>query len=67
MKTIYTEEMVFNDEKRIKLIFGFDREIINKIRKLPDCRWNKNLLCWHIHFIENHLDYLNKIFADSFY
>jgi integrase/recombinase XerD len=65
MKTIYTEEMVFNDEKRIKLIFGFDREIINKIRKLPDCRWNKNLLCWHIHFIENHLDYLNNLFSDS--
>jgi integrase/recombinase XerD len=66
MKTIYTEEITFNDEKRIKLMFSFDREIINKIRRLPDCRWNQNLLCWHIHYIENHLDYLNKMFADSF-
>ena len=66
MKTIYTEEISFNNERRIKLIFSFDREIINKIRRLPDCRWNQNLLCWHIHYIENHLDYLNKMFVDCF-
>jgi integrase/recombinase XerD len=65
MKTVYTEEIVFNDERRIKLIFSFDREIINKIRRLPDCRWNQNLLCWHIHYIENHLDYLNKMFSGT--
>ena len=62
MKTIYTEEITFNNEQRIKLIFSFDRDIINKIRRLPECRWNQNLLCWHIHYIENHLDYLNKMF-----
>ncbi len=66
MKTIYTEEITFNNEPRIKLIFSFDREIINKIRRLPDCRWNQNLLCWHIHYIENHLDYLNKMFNGTF-
>ena len=66
MKTIYTEEIILKDETRIKLLFSFDREIINKIRRLPDCRWNQDLLFWHIHYIENHLDYLNKMFAGSF-
>jgi len=58
MKTIYVESVVHNNEKRIKLVFKFDPELVGKIKQLPGARWSQTLFCWHIPYREEYLDYL---------
>ena len=62
MKTIRANVLQFKNHKRIGLSFEYDKELIREIRKLPDCRWDPEGGFWHIHFIENHINYLNKMF-----
>ena len=63
MKTVYIESIIHNDEKRIKLNLTYNDPLYAKIKRLPDCRWSKSLRSWHIQYIENHLEYLNSMYA----
>ncbi|UCG28451.1 MAG: tyrosine-type recombinase/integrase [Bacteroidales bacterium] len=55
MKTIHVESVIHRNEKRIKLIFKYDQEIIDKIKALPGARWSQTMFCWHIPFREDYL------------
>ena len=33
---------------RIRLIFGYDDELIDRINRIPGCRWSNTMHCWHI-------------------
>ena len=35
-------------EKRLKLKFRYDRELIRRIRVIPGCRWSASMSCWHV-------------------
>ncbi|MEZ5021614.1 MAG: tyrosine-type recombinase/integrase [Bacteroidales bacterium] len=48
MVTIIAERVSHDSGIRVALRFPFDRELIEKVRLLPDCRWSKRLNCWHI-------------------
>jgi integrase/recombinase XerD len=54
-KEVATEIVIHNNEKRIKLIFDYNNEIINKVRKIEDARWSATLSCWHIPFSAKYL------------
>ncbi len=65
MKTIYVESVVHKNEKRIKLVFKFDPELVTKIKQLPGILWSQTLFCWHIPYRENYLDYLMEQLGDK--
>jgi len=58
MKTIYVESVIHKNEKRIKLVFKFDPELVKQIKQLSGARWSQTLFCWHIPFREDYLTYL---------
>ena len=58
MTTIYVKTVIHRNEKRIKLIFDYDAELIREVRKIPGCRWSQTMCCWHISFREDYLTYL---------
>ncbi len=65
MKTIYVESVVHKNEKRIKLVFKFDPELVKKIKQLPGARWSQTLLCWHIPYREKYHEYLIEQLGDN--
>ncbi len=65
MKTIYVESFVQRNEKRIKLVFKFDPELVKKIKQLPGARWSQTLFCWHIPYRDKYLDYLVEQFGNK--
>lgn len=64
--TIYTEKTNHRGEQRVKLLFGYNREIIADIRELPGRRWSKTMQCWHIPHRSKHLEYLNAYFEGKY-
>jgi integrase/recombinase XerD len=42
------ERLIWKGEKRIAIRFLYDREIIERLRKIEGCRWSATLGCWHI-------------------
>ena len=59
---IITKYVIHRNQKRIQLIFDYDREIINLVRKVPDCRWSATMQCWHIANNKDSLQKLKNIF-----
>ncbi len=47
-KTIRIRRCMHRQEVRIQLLFAYDQKLIDKIRKLRDCRWSETMNCWHI-------------------
>lgn len=37
-----------NGEKRIKLIFDYDKQLIAKVKEIPGARWSSSMKCWHV-------------------
>jgi integrase/recombinase XerD len=48
MQTIRIEPAVHKEEQRIKLLFGYDKELISLVRKIPGSAWSRTMKCWHI-------------------
>lgn len=48
MKTIRTEVITYKGDKRIKLIFDYDNELIQRVKEIPGARWSDSLKCWHL-------------------
>ena len=47
-KGINAIPVIHKGEKRIKLIFNYDPELIKMIRKIEGCRWSATMKCWHV-------------------
>jgi integrase/recombinase XerD len=58
MTLINIKTIIHRNEKRIRLIFDYDPELIRKVRELPDIRWSQTIQCWHIPYREDCLTYL---------
>lgn len=48
MKTIIVTKITHRQQKRLALIFDYDKELIRIIRQLDHCKWSKTKQCWHI-------------------
>ncbi len=64
VKHIKLEEVNHKGEERIKLIFEYDSELIERVNTLDDCRWSATMRCWHIPYREDFLGYLKNKFSD---
>jgi site-specific recombinase XerD len=59
---IETKECIINGKKRIALIFDYDKETIDQVRKIEGRRWSASRKFWHIPYQENALEILNETF-----
>lgn len=57
--------VIHNNEKRIKLVFNYDLNIIEQVKKIPDALWSQTMKCWHVPFTNNYMDYLNTLFNNK--
>ena len=47
-KKIFVEPTFHRYENRLKLLFSFDKELIDLVKTIPDCKWSATMNCWHI-------------------
>jgi len=52
-KVITLKACTHKGEKRLQLLFGYDKELIDRLRSHPDCRWSKTMHCWHVPYSED--------------
>ena len=45
---IQTERVEFNNQKIIKLLFEYNKEIVAVVRPIQSVRWSRSMRCWHI-------------------
>lgn len=62
MRTILVKRVIHRKEKRVKLIFDFDVEIMNIMNTMDDIAWSSTMSCWHIPFSKSYLSDLEKTF-----
>ena len=48
MKKIFAKTVMHRNEKRIQLIFNYDIELTNRIRKITGRKWSETLQSWHV-------------------
>lgn len=41
-------KVIHRNEERICIRTGYDKDIIAKIKQLPDAKWSKTMNAWHI-------------------
>jgi site-specific recombinase XerD len=46
------EKIRHKNEDRLKLIFPYNKRLIDKVKTIPGRRWSQGLKCWHIPFKE---------------
>ena len=61
MKSISAERVSHKGESRITLRFWYDKELISKLKELPEVRWSQSLNCWHVPDNEGVLGRLSEI------
>ncbi|MDI6739483.1 MAG: tyrosine-type recombinase/integrase [Candidatus Edwardsbacteria bacterium] len=64
-KTIDCETILHDGEKRIKLWFGYDPALIERVKALPGRRWSATLKAWHIPYREGASAYFRQHFGPS--
>jgi integrase/recombinase XerD len=47
-KSIQVLPCIHKGERRLRLEFGYDTELINHVRKIAGNRWSQTLHCWHV-------------------
>lgn len=57
-------KIVHESEERIKIDFPFNQETIIKIRQIPDARWSKTHMAWHIPSSKDTYNQLIRLFPD---
>lgn len=61
MDTIYAKVIQHKGQKIIKILFKYNRELIQKVRKLPDCRWSQAMNCWYMTYRDDYFPLINSI------
>jgi site-specific recombinase XerD len=56
--SIKISKEIHKGEARIVVYFGYDKALINKIRKISDAKWSQSLKAWHIPYDKHVLDKL---------
>ena len=63
MEVIKTRIFRINNEKRIALVFDYNKDVIELIKHIKGCRWSASNKFWHIPYQENAIQTLKKRFA----
>jgi len=63
VEIIFLKEAQYDGERRIKIIFKYNREIIERVRKLPGCKWSQTMRCWYMPYRDDYYAFLNSMFG----
>ncbi|MBN1251929.1 MAG: tyrosine-type recombinase/integrase [Bacteroidales bacterium] len=63
-KKIIVEPTSHMNENRLKLLFDFDKDLIDIVKTIPNRKWSKTMNCWHIPDTES-INTLNSKFSPS--
>ena len=63
MKTIRCSIIESQGVKRVKLVFPFDRQLIEKVKALPGRAWSESDKYWHLPYRYDYLACLKETFA----
>jgi integrase/recombinase XerD len=58
LETVLLKEFLFEGNRRIKLVFKYNRELIEAVKKLPGRKWSDDMRCWHIPYRDDYLEYV---------
>jgi integrase/recombinase XerD len=64
MKTVHLETTLHRGIRRIKLMFPYDSEVIERIRSIEGCRWSKTMDCWHVPYSDQSIEEIGKMKAE---
>lgn len=64
-KSIAIAEVFHSGEKRIKLIFEYNTELIDLIKKIPGSRWSKTMNAWHIPYRCDYKQFIHQYFESD--
>lgn len=67
MQLVKIEKVLLNGSERIRYVGSFTRQVRDILRILPDFRWSPVLDCWHSAMMEQHMEYLERTFGETFY
>ena len=60
------KKIIHKGEKRLSVEFNYDKDLINKIKKIPGRNWSQSKNFWHIPDNEESRKYLKKYFYDMY-
>lgn len=58
MSMIKIEKTIHKGEKRLKLVFPYNQELIELVKEIPGRKWSKSMRCWHIANTPRSMKYL---------
>lgn len=62
MHTIFIEKVLHKGERRLKVIFRYNNDILRQLKEINGTRWSRTMDCWHIPFTKNYKENLIKKF-----
>ena len=62
MYTIFTEKTLHRGERRLKVIFGYNKDLIQRLKEMDDARWSQTMKCWHIPYNQDCMEDLTRKF-----
>ena len=62
---IAVKKAIFENENRIAVFMPNEPILIEKIRKVPVCRWSPSHLCWHFPYNSEHWGIFKSLFKEE--
>ena len=57
-------KIVHRSEIRIRVDFGYNAELVSKLRQIADARWSKTMGAWHIPYTSEAFGQLKELFPE---
>jgi integrase/recombinase XerD len=64
MKTILVESILHKGNRRIKLVFEYNRDLIPLVRKINGAVWSYALKCWHLPYSDASIEEISHLQRD---
>ena len=64
MITITIQPVFHRNEQRLKLVFDYDKELIEVVKNITGRKWSKTMKCWHVPYTKDYKKNLHNIFKD---
>jgi integrase/recombinase XerD len=58
---VKTEVVEHRGQRRIKIVFDYNKELIERVKTVPGCAWSQTMKCWHVPFSNPAIKELQKI------
>ncbi len=65
MSRITLKQSKHNDKSVIKLVFDYDRNLINSVKKIPDCQWSNTMACWYFPYRTDYRHFLLRFIDEK--